>query len=84
MKWNEAAERALTATDAMGPTRGRHLMAQERLAEDLTRERDGLYASLVARATERKLARDWATTFFRTTSSRAPEPAPAPTPTPDP
>jgi hypothetical protein len=35
-------------------------------------------------AAERKLARDWAPTFFRTTSSRAPDPAPAPTPTPDP
>lgn len=44
---------------------------RERVAEDLTRARDGLEATLVQRAAERGLARSWPSRFFRTASSPA-------------
>ncbi|UJR79054.1 hypothetical protein [Sandaracinus amylolyticus] len=64
-QWSESAQVALDRTAASAQTRGAAQIARESLAEDLTRERDGLYAALLQRAGERSLARDWAARFFR-------------------
>jgi hypothetical protein len=79
-RWAAAVQAALDATVAGAQTRGLSLVARESLAEDLTRERDGLEAGLVARAHERGLARDWPARFFRTESRRAASGDPTPAP----
>ncbi|HZX00642.1 MAG TPA: hypothetical protein VFF45_00195 [Bacilli bacterium] len=63
--WSKAAGDALQQTAAVATMRGAARMAREQLAEDLTRERDGLHDALSARARERGLPRDWPDLFFR-------------------
>jgi len=78
--WNDKATHALDDTAGVATVRGQFAMGEERLAEDMTRERDGLHARLVQRATEKKLPRDWADSFFkverRKRGSGAEEPEP--------
>ena len=83
-RWTTAADAAVSATANSAQVRGAGLVAREQLAEDMTRERDGLHARLVARANERGLARDWPARFFRVAHRRQgprepAEPAPAST-----
>jgi len=76
-RWTAAGDAALTATANGAQVRGNAMVAREQLAEDLTRERDGLQAALTERAGERGLGRDWPSRFFRVTrrrSAEAPEP----------
>lgn len=80
-RWTAAGDAALTATANSAQVRGAGLIAREQLAEDLTRERDGLHAQLVARANERGLARDWPARFFRV-AHRRPQPTEPTIPTP--
>jgi hypothetical protein len=70
--WSTRASDALVKTRALALVRGELATAREELAEDLTRERDGLHAALVLRAAERGLGRGWADGFFRVTQSSAP------------
>ncbi|TKD08937.1 hypothetical protein [Polyangium fumosum] len=63
--WALAAEASLKRTTAVVTVRGEARISREKLAEDLTRERDGLHDALTARARERGLSRDWADQFFR-------------------
>jgi len=59
------------------------LVGAGKLADDLTRLRDGLHRALCERAEEKALPRDWADAFFRVERDGARrEEAPAPTPTP--
>jgi hypothetical protein len=63
--WSKSAEAALQQTAAVATVRGEARIAREQLAEDLTRERDGLHDALSARGREKRLPRDWADQFFR-------------------
>jgi len=87
-EWSTATDGALTSTGATATLRGTAAVVRERVAEDLTRARDGLDAALTQRATERRLPRGWASLFFRTTAAptrRAPgaeEPNPEVDPAP--
>ena len=65
-EWSSATDSALAATTATAGARGAAAVVRERVAEDLTRARDGLEAALVQRAAERGLARSWPALFFRT------------------
>jgi len=69
-RWTAAAEAALAKTDETAASRGRAWLAREKLAEDLTRARDGLSELLSARAREKQLPREWAGVFFRTAGRR--------------
>lgn len=62
--WATAADQALVATNGSALVRGEAKLARERMAEDLTRERDGLHDALSARAREKRLPRDWPDIFF--------------------
>lgn len=75
-RWSGLAQSALEVTQSSAQTRGIAIIAREALADDLTRERDGLEAALTARARERDLTRDWPSRFFRieSRSSVAAEP----------
>jgi hypothetical protein len=64
--WSKAAGEALVQTRAVAVARGEARIAREELAEDLTRERDGLHDALSAIARERRLSREWPDLFFRT------------------
>jgi hypothetical protein len=64
--WSKASAAALAQTAGVATVRGEARIAREQTADDLTRERDGLYEGLSARARERGLPRDWASQFFRT------------------
>jgi hypothetical protein len=64
--WSRAAGDALVQTRAVAVARGEARIGREELAEDLTRERDGLHDALSAIARERKLPREWPDLFFRT------------------
>lgn len=64
-RWSANAQSALDATAESAQARGTAHVVRETLAEDLTRERDGLYAQLFARANERGLGREWPSRFFR-------------------
>jgi hypothetical protein len=81
-RWSTKADEALVATRGTALVRGTAHQAREEMAEDLTRERDGLYVALVQRAEERRLPRDWPSLFFRvkpratTVTEEEPEPAP--------
>ncbi|AKF05034.1 hypothetical protein [Sandaracinus amylolyticus] len=81
-RWSDAAQAALDRTAASAQVRGAARVGREELALDLTRERDGLHAALVARAAERGLPRDWPARFFRIEDRRRrradEDPAPAP------
>ncbi|UJR81127.1 hypothetical protein [Sandaracinus amylolyticus] len=83
-RWSDAAQAALDRTAASAQVRGAAKIGREELADDLTRERDGLHAALTARATERGLPREWAARFFRTETRRGDRDADAPGPTPAP
>jgi len=72
--WSAKAQEALARTAATAAPLGAARVAREQLAEDLTRERDGLDEALSARARELKLARDWSALFFRITPRGAEEP----------
>lgn len=63
--WSEAGQQALNATRATSQVRGDAAIEREETAEALTRGRDGLEATLVARANERGLPREWPKTFFK-------------------
>lgn len=63
--WSQRAQEALAGTAATAAPLGAARPAREQLAEDLTRERDGLEDALAARARELKLPRDWSSLFFR-------------------
>jgi hypothetical protein len=65
------ADAALVATKGTALVRGEVHQGREHLAEELTRERDGLRDALAARARERHLAREWADLFFRTEAHAA-------------
>jgi len=69
--WVQAARQALTATDASANPIGTWQIARARLAEDMTRERDGLWAALDERRREQNLPRDWPDQFFLVESSDA-------------
>ena len=66
--WASACGAALQQTAGVATVRGEARIAREQLAEDMTRERDGLHDALTARARERNLPRDWADQFFRKVS----------------
>jgi hypothetical protein len=74
--WSKAAGDALVQTRGVAVVRGEARMAREELAEDLTRERDGLHDAMSAIARERKLPREWPDLFFRVQSRSAGEEAP--------
>ena len=64
-KWCHAAVAALGQTSAASMVRGAAQVAREQLAEDLTRERDGLHDALAAIGRTKGLPRDWPKQFFR-------------------
>jgi hypothetical protein len=66
--WSAASLTAIEKTHGVALVRGQATIAREQMAEDLTRERDGLHDALSARARERGLPRDWPDQFFRTKS----------------
>lgn len=76
-QWSDASHAALERTAASAQVRGAARVAREELAIDLTRERDGLHAVLVARANERGLGRDWPARFHRAPTRTAPSDGPA-------
>jgi hypothetical protein len=85
--WCNASANALEQTTSAIMVRAAARIAREQLADDLTRERDGLYDALSERARERGLPRDWPRQFFRvstrkTTVSDDGDAAPAPEPAP--
>ena len=55
--------------------RGNAIVVRESTAENLTRARDALHATLVARAAERGLERDFADGFFIVETKRRRSPA---------
>ena len=63
--WADKADAALTQTAALALARGEAWSAFEQLAEDLTRERDGLRDALAAIARHKGLPRTWPDLFFR-------------------
>lgn len=69
--WSNAAAASIEQTASAAMVRGAARIAREQLAEDLTRERDGLYDALSARARERGLPRDWPKQFFRVSTRKA-------------
>jgi hypothetical protein len=86
--WCNAAAAALKQTGAVSMTRSTAQIAREQLADDMTRERDGLYDALSVHGRNKGLPRDWPKQFFRVTKRKSsdeedttPEPA-APEPAP--
>lgn len=80
--WSNASTAALGQTNEVSLVRAAAQMAREQLAEDLTRERDGLYEALAAHARAKGLPRDWPKQFFRVTKrnpSDSEESTPEPT-----
>lgn len=63
--WATAADLAVKRTAGLATVRGTAQIAREQLAEDLTRERDGLHDALSARARDRSLPREWPDQFFK-------------------
>lgn len=66
-RWSQSAGDALVNTQGVALVRGELAQAREKLAEELTRERDAVRETLAARARERGLPREWPDAFFRTT-----------------
>lgn len=62
--WVQAARAALTATAAAAVPMGQWQITRATFAEDMTRERDALWAALDERRRERNLPRDWPGLFF--------------------
>ncbi len=86
-QWSKAADQALVMTRGVSLVRGEAQTARDELAEDLTRERDGLAEALGARARVKKLGREWPALFFRVESRTSSadtsvEEPPAPSATP--
>jgi hypothetical protein len=69
--WSAAGQNALSETQGTATVRGQARVVREQLAEDLTRARDGLEATLVERGQEKGLQRDWPSLFFRTRPRRS-------------
>jgi hypothetical protein len=69
--WSTAAADSLEKTTSSVMTRAQARIAREQLAEDLTRERDGLFDALSARARDKGLPRDWPKQFFRVTARKS-------------
>jgi len=63
--WCNASASSIDQTMGVAMIRGAARVAREQLAEDITRERDGLYDALSARGREKGLPRDWPKQFFR-------------------
>jgi len=63
-----AAQTALTNTNALASQRAQLWNARQQLADDLTGGRDALWSTLAARARERGLPRTWPDLFFQTES----------------
>lgn len=63
--WSAASLTAIEKTHGIALVRGEATIAREEMAEDLTRERDGLHDALSAHAREVGLPRNWADQFFR-------------------
>jgi hypothetical protein len=66
--WSGKADAALTQTAALAVVRGEAWTVFEQLAEDLTRERDGLRDALASVARDKGLPRTWPDLFFRVES----------------
>ncbi|HSN97603.1 MAG TPA: hypothetical protein VLS89_04865 [Candidatus Nanopelagicales bacterium] len=66
--WAKAADTAVKRTAGIATVRGEARVAKEQLAEDFTRERDGVHDALSARGRERGLPREWADQFFKKAS----------------
>jgi hypothetical protein len=64
-RWSQAAGDAIIQTRAVALVRGEARIAREELAEDLTRERDGLHDALSVQGRSLGLAREWPDLFFR-------------------
>lgn len=64
-KWAQAADVALNSTEGQSGVRAQVWQRREVLAKSLTDARDNLHATLLQRAQQRKLPRDWADSFFR-------------------
>lgn len=79
-RWARAAGDALTATSNTVQVRGTAIVGREQVAEDLTKSRDGLEATLTQRAIERNLGRDYAASFFIQERRKAKKQADPPTP----
>lgn len=73
--WAHAAQSALVRTRDSAQARGNAIVVRESTAENLTRARDALHATLVARAAERGLERDFADGFFIVETKRRRSPA---------
>ncbi len=69
--WSTAGSNALDQTRSAAMVRGSARIGREEMAEDLTRERDGLFDALSARARENGLPRDWPNQFFRVESRKS-------------
>lgn len=78
-RWANAADSALVKDRGLAVSRGENWQRRTELCEGLTRDRDGLHATLVDRAADRTLDRGWPDVFFRVVH-RTSEPAPAPPP----
>ena len=78
-----SARSAQDATSAVAPLRGSNQARRAKLADDLTRERDGLHRQLGDIAEQKNLGRTWADLFFKKTRRDEEEdegPTPGPTP----
>lgn len=64
-QWVGASDTAINKQKAASIQQGGAKLAREEMADALTRERDGLYELLSARAREKNLPRDWPSQFFR-------------------
>lgn len=63
--WLKACDTAVGKQRSAAVMAGTAKLTREEMADALTRERDGLFELLSARARERKLPRDWPSRFFK-------------------
>ena len=71
----QAARRAIVATEASAVPLGEWQIARAMFAEDMTRERDGLWAALDEHRRAHNLPREWPDVFFRVETSDNAKPA---------
>ena len=64
-QWMSASDTAINKQKAAAMKQGEAKLAREEMADALTRERDGLYELLSARAREKNLPREWPSQFYR-------------------
>ncbi len=76
------ARTAQDATSAVGPLRGANQARRAKVADDLTRERDGLHRQLAEIADAKDLGRTWADLFFKKTRRADDDESPTPEPNP--